>query len=154
MSEPSTHYTTFSIEREYPVTLAKVYAAWSQAEAKSRWFAGPSDQWTIVKREFDFRVGGRERVVGKFKIGKVSDFNCLYWDIVPEKRIVYSYEMYVDGKRISVSQATVEFKPKGKGTLLIFTEQVVHLDGYPTPQDREQGTRGLLDRLGESLSTS
>jgi len=39
------------------------------------------------------------------------------------------------------------------GTRLIFTEQAIMLDGYSDPdaRERERGTRGLLDQLGESL---
>jgi uncharacterized protein YndB with AHSA1/START domain len=151
MSARSTHHMTFVIERTYKQPPARVFAAWSQAEAKARWFAGPADKWTQLHREFDFRVGGRERLSGKFANGRVSAFDCLYWDIVKDQRIIYSYDMHVDQKRISVSQATVEFMPAADGTLLIFTEQAVHLDGYPTPEDREAGTRGLLENLGAAL---
>jgi hypothetical protein len=64
---------------------------------------------------------------------------------VPEKRITYTYDMFVDDKRISVSLATIEFSPSSKGTLLKITEQLVHFDGYPTPEDREVGTRYLVE---------
>ena len=59
--------------------------------------------------------------------------------------------MYLDGTRISVSLATVEFRPEGAGTRLIFTEQGAFLDGYDDPAQREQGTRDLLDALGTEL---
>ena len=41
--------------------------------------------------------------------------------------------MHLDDTRISVSLATVELKPAGKGTRLIFTEQGAFLDGYDDP---------------------
>ena len=59
--------------------------------------------------------------------------------------------MHLDDKRISVSLATVELKPAGAGTRLIFTEQAVFLDGYDNPAQREEGTRALLDNLDTSL---
>jgi hypothetical protein len=59
--------------------------------------------------------------------------------------------MHLDGKRISVSLTTVEFKPARAGTKLIFTEQAVYLDGYDNPAQREQGTRDLLDSLAAEL---
>jgi uncharacterized protein YndB with AHSA1/START domain len=40
------------------------------------------------------------------------------------QRIVYTYDMRVDQTRLSVSLVTVEFKPQGDGTRLVFTEQV------------------------------
>ena len=59
--------------------------------------------------------------------------------------------MDLDGQRISVSLATIEFKPAGKGTKLIFTEQGAFLDGYDNVAGREHGTRELLDSLGREL---
>ena len=41
--------------------------------------------------------------------------------------------MYMDKTRISVSLATVEFKPDGQGTRLVYTEQAVYLDGHDEP---------------------
>ena len=70
---------------------------------------------------------------------------------MPDQRIVYSYDMHLDGARISVSLATVEFKPEGAGTRMIFTEQGVFLDGYDDPAGRERGTRALLDNLDAEL---
>ena len=57
----------------------------------------------------DVRVGGRERVIGKFADGSESRFEALYFDVVPGRRIVYTYDMYCQGKKISVSLASVEF---------------------------------------------
>jgi hypothetical protein len=56
--------------------------------------------------------------------------------------------MHLDKTRISVPLATVELSSAGPGTRLIFTEQAVFLDGADTADQREQGTRDLLDNLG------
>jgi uncharacterized protein YndB with AHSA1/START domain len=66
---------------------------------------------------------------------------------VPNERIVSTYDMHLDKARISVSLATVELKPEGKGTRLILTEQGVFLDGHDDAGSRERGTRDLLDNL-------
>ncbi|HTD04209.1 SRPBCC family protein [Undibacterium sp.] len=150
MSERSTHHASFTIERNYDAVPAQVFAAWADPAAKTRWFGGGSE-WKELKREMDFRAGGREHLSGAWTSGVVSSFDCLYQDIVPAQRIVYSYDMHLDDKRISVSLATVEFKPSGDGTKLVFTEQAVFLDGYDKPSSREQGTRALLERLDAAL---
>ena len=59
--------------------------------------------------------------------------------------------MRFDDKRISVSLATVEFKPAGAGTRLIYTEQGAFLDGYDDAGSREHGTRELLNKLDAAL---
>ncbi len=83
--------------------------------------------------------------------GPVHTYNGLYQDIVPNERIVMSYEMYLGEARISVSLGTTEFKPDGKGTKLVYTEQVVFLDGYDSCSAREEGTRALFDNLAAAL---
>jgi uncharacterized protein YndB with AHSA1/START domain len=45
----------------------------------------------------------------------------------------------------------VEFKPEGKGTRLVITEQGAFLNGNDDPAGREMGTRILLDQLGAAL---
>lgn len=150
----STHHHDFKIERYVDASPSLVFFAWSDADAKAAWFAGP-EGWTLIERTFDFRPGGEERVAGRFPTGKESDFRCRYHDIVKDQRIIYVYDMYVDGKKISVSLNTVELKPQGEGTLMVFTEQLVHIDGYPTPEDREVGSRFLVNNVAtyvESLA--
>ncbi len=72
-------------------------------------------EWDIVERTMDFRVGGRERLKGQWRTGLVTEFDATYFDIIPGERIVYAYEMRLDGRKISVSLATFEFKPVGRG---------------------------------------
>ncbi|MGA3401084.1 MAG: SRPBCC family protein [Acetobacteraceae bacterium] len=150
MSGRSTHHATFVIERVYAAPPVQVFNAWADPTAKAGWFAGP-DEWVTIERKSDFRVGGSECVRSGPPGGTVHAFDCRYHEIVPNERIVYSYDMHLDAKRISVSLTTVEFKPADAGTRLIFTEQVVFLDGYDDAGAREQGTRGLLDKLGAAL---
>jgi uncharacterized protein YndB with AHSA1/START domain len=147
----STHHLTFTIERTYEASPSRVFAAIANPQEKARWFAGPRGQYTELERSMDFRVGGRERLKGAWTNGMVSDFQAVYLDIVPDARIVYAYGMHVNEQRISVSLATVELTPVSNGTTLVFTEQAVFLDGYPTPEDREVGSAALLDNLGAYL---
>jgi len=159
MSEISVTHGAFTIERAYDAAVARVYAAFADEKAKAKWFMGPPGEWTQKARTFDFRVGGRERLLGLWKGGFTTDFNCHYHDIVPNERIIYSYDMLVNEKRISVSLASLQFKPAGKGTLLNLNEQGVYLDGAGVGAGdanaaREHGTRALLDALAHSLQSA
>jgi uncharacterized protein YndB with AHSA1/START domain len=146
MSERSVEHATFVVERSYDAAPDRVFAAWSDPQAKARWFGGSDERF-----ELDFRVGGRERRQGIDAEGNVYTFQALYQDVVPASRIVYTYDMLVGATRISVSVATVEFRPQGAGTRLVFTEQGVFLDGHDTPARREHGMGSLLDALGAEL---
>ncbi|WP_218568989.1 SRPBCC family protein [Pseudomonas sp. 2FE] len=150
MRERSTHHATFVIERNYDASPARVFAAWAEPTAKARWFVGPAE-WEASDHELDFRVGGRESVSGCPPGGPVHEYNACYQDIVPDQRIVYSYDMHLNETRTSVSLATVEFTPEGSGTRLIYTEQDVFLDGIDNAAARERGTRDLLDNLEAEL---
>ena len=151
MSQRSVQHGSFTIEREFAFPPARVFAAWADRKAKEKWFAGPTGQWTPLERQMEFRVGGRERARGQWTNGRTTDFQATYHDIVPDQRIVYSYAMHVDDKKISVSLATIEFEAAGKGTKLILTEQGAFLDGYDDAGSRERGTGELMNALGKSL---
>jgi uncharacterized protein YndB with AHSA1/START domain len=150
MTQRSVTHATFCIERDYDAAPARVFRAFSDPGAKAQWFAGPDD-WTPEEREMDFRVGGREVSKGGPKGGPVHAFNAIYQDIVPNERIIYSYDMHLGETRISVSVTTIELKAKGAGTRLVFTEQGAFLDGFDNPALREEGTRELLEGLGRAL---
>lgn len=148
MTERSIHHATFTIERIYPAPPARVFAAWSDAQAKLQWFAC-HDEWPVADHQFDFRVGGHERLATGPAGGTVHAMNALYHDIVPDARIVYSYDMRLDERRISVSLVTVEFAPHARGTRLVMTEQGAFLDGYDDVEGREEGTRIGLENLAK-----
>jgi hypothetical protein len=60
---------------------------------------------------------------------------------------VYSYEMYANDARISVSVTTIEFAKSGDGTALTYIEQGAYLDGIDQPELRKEGTTEMLDNL-------
>jgi uncharacterized protein YndB with AHSA1/START domain len=149
VSERSTTHSTFVIERTYDAAPARVWRAWSNPEQKLRWF-GPR-VLEKPEHEFEFRVGGSERMTVRAPDGALYTFAARYQDIVEGERFIHTYEMYRDEQRISVSVATVEFKPAGAGTKLTLTEQGVFLDGLDSPAEREHGTGELLDTLAIHL---
>lgn len=151
MIERSITHGSFHIERTYDVDRARLWDAFATLEGKAAWFAG-GDGYTLVERIFDFREGGHERATGRWDSGTVSRFDATYFDIVPQARIVYAYEMHLDDRKISVSLATVELKPAGGGTRVVITETGAFLDGYDDAGSREHGTNFLMDRMGESLA--
>ncbi|MBZ9796299.1 SRPBCC family protein [Mesorhizobium sp. ES1-4] len=152
MTERSVVHSTFVVERTYPVAPAKVFAAFSNPDSKRRWFVDPHDP-TPSRHEMDFRVGGREVNAGCPSDGQMHFFNAVYQDIVPDQRIVYSYELLFGETRVSVSLATIEFMAEGGGTRLVMTEQGAFLDGHDTSATREHGTGELLDALGAFVNS-
>src|SRR6266542_4071845 len=115
MEERSVIHSTFVIERSYPTTPERVFAAFADPATKRRWFA--EDKGVAVEEfEMDFRVGGRERARYRFKEGSPFPGTALandtsYQDIVPNRRVVIAYTMTIGDRRISASLATFELLP-------------------------------------------
>jgi uncharacterized protein YndB with AHSA1/START domain len=151
MTERSVSHGTFVIKRRYQADPVKVFAAWTDAAAKTIWMDDPDYKSDGGEYELDFRVGGRERFGGLTPDGTPYRYDALYYDIVPGHRIVYSYEMYAGDDRMSVSLTTVEIVPDQDGTKLTYTELYTFLDGIDKPEAREEGTAWMLDNLGKYL---
>jgi uncharacterized protein YndB with AHSA1/START domain len=89
---------------------------------------------------------------GREPSGRTHTFESRFHEIVPDRRIVFAYDMHLDREHVSVSLTTVELEPDGDGTLLTFTEQGAFFDGLEDPAGREHGTGALLDRLAGVLA--
>jgi uncharacterized protein YndB with AHSA1/START domain len=152
VTERSVSHTTFVIERSYPAHPAMVFGALADGAAREIWMDDPDYKSDGSKYELDFRVGGHERFSGITPDGGTYRYEGLIYDIVPEQRIVYSYEMYSGRGLGSVSLATVEIVAEGSGTKLTYTEQGAFLDGIEKPEDRQE-LGWMFDNLGKYLAS-
>jgi uncharacterized protein YndB with AHSA1/START domain len=150
MTSRSVVHASFTITRSWKASPRRVFEAFANEDAKRKWFGGPGN-WQQHERSFDFREGGREVLAGRHENGTVHRFDCRYLDIVENERIVYSYVMHLDGRKISVSQACIEIRPEAGGAKLVLTEYGDYLDGYDDAGSREHGTNFLMDMLGKSV---
>ena len=141
---------SFTIDRIYDASPARVFKAFADPKSKARWFVGEGG-WQEIKRELDFRPGGQEAVHGRFPNGSETRFVARYHEIVPNERVVYVYDMYAHGGFMSVSLATIELTPQGGKTALRITEQAVFVDGQDGNESRRQGTAYLLEQIAANL---
>lgn len=141
---------TFTIERIYDASPARLFKAFADPASKARWFVGP-DGWQEVERRLDFRPGGEEVAHGRFPNGVETRFVARYHEIVPDERMVYAYDMHAGGVFLSVSLATIELTPRGDRTALRITEQGVFINGEDGNAERRRGTEYLLERVAANL---
>ncbi|HUK11649.1 MAG TPA: SRPBCC family protein [Stellaceae bacterium] len=144
-------HASFHLERTFDAPVTRVWKALTDEAAKQKWFGGTPGRWELLERYMDIRVGGRERLRGRWDGGVISTFEAVYHDVIPNERLIYSYDMYLDDRKISVSLATMQLKDIGGRTTLRVAEQGAFLDGYDDAGSREHGTGHLLDALGASL---
>jgi uncharacterized protein YndB with AHSA1/START domain len=145
----STH-TDFVIEREFAVTPEAVFQAWADPLAKRLWSDCHTEHTTDYR--LDFRLHGHETHRVVYPDGRVQQIEKVYFDIDPNRRLVFTYDIRLDGRPLSVSLVTVEFSASARGTHMVYTEQLAYLDGHEDRAERLRGTEEGLDRLGLSLT--
>jgi uncharacterized protein YndB with AHSA1/START domain len=141
-------HATFCVERVYDASPARVFHAFTDRDARMRWFFRVHD-WTLHAHSGG-ALGVGEAESSRFSppgADVVITNDSLYLDVVPNERVIFAYAMTLGGAPLSSSLSTVEFRPEGKGARIVFTEQGVYLDG--NVDGRIEGTEGLLVRLDE-----
>ncbi|MGB6354070.1 MAG: SRPBCC domain-containing protein [Steroidobacteraceae bacterium] len=86
----------FTLTRSWAAAPAGVFSAWSDPDIKCQWFTGPPGDWTVIRREVDFRPGGREVHEGKFKSsGMTTLFEARFHVIEKNERLVFAYDLHL-----------------------------------------------------------
>ena len=107
ISEPS-----LTIVRRIKAPIARVYAAWTDAERLSLWW-GPHHT-RVEAAELDVRVGGIFRTVLREDNGERHEVSGTYTEVSPERRLVFDWAWVSMPDRRS--RVTVEFRTIPDGT--------------------------------------
>ena len=122
--------------RTYRVGADKVWQAWTDPQALSRWF-GPGDVGSVTLAELDVRVGGRYHIRFHTPDGEDHDVSGHYEVVEPPRRLVFSWAWKSTPER--VSRVSIELLPVVGGTELRFVHDRFH---DATARDNHQ--RGWL----------
>jgi uncharacterized protein YndB with AHSA1/START domain len=80
---------TITLHRVLPVVPAKLYRAFTTADAMAQWL--PPYGFTCTVHELDARVGGRHRIsFTNFTTGNSHSFGGEYRELVPDERLQYT----------------------------------------------------------------
>ena len=141
---------SLTLSRRYPVAPEKVYRAWTDPQAVSKWW-GPGPGEPVSLAELDVRVGGRFRIVFGGPDGKMHECAGTYKEVVPNKKLVFTWSWpNTTPERISV--VTIEFRAAGKGTDLGFKHE--QLFDEKVRDDHKRGWSGTLDKLDAFLKAA
>ena len=144
---------TFTLTNDLQAPPAIVYAAFADPALRDRWFRipGPSARHSY---ELDFREGGGETASNSFPVDngvEALGYRSHFFDLVPDVRVVYAYDVVVDGRRRWVALTTVELEPSAEGTRMSWTEQYAFLevtgDGTGDVAHLRGGTRLRINGL-------
>lgn len=108
----STH--TVTLHRVLRTTAEKVYRAFLDADAISKWLA--PNGFTCKVHQLDARVGGSYKMsFTNFGSGQVHSFGGTYLELQPFERIRYTNE-FDDPNLADQMQTTIDLKPVSCGT--------------------------------------
>jgi uncharacterized protein YndB with AHSA1/START domain/predicted transcriptional regulator YdeE len=130
------------LSRRIHAAPEKIYAAWTDPEKIARWW-GPSNAAETLRAETDVRVGGRFRIAFRDTDGDTHDVSGIYQEVVPNRRLVFSWAWITTPDR--ESQVTLTFEPDGAATN--FTLLHEHFYDVAARDAHQAGWGGALDKL-------
>ncbi|MFI1464679.1 SRPBCC family protein [Nocardia carnea] len=128
------------VERVFNASRERVWAAYSRIEQLAQWW-GRGNQLDIER--WEFREGGHWRFVERAD-GESHGFEGRFREIVPQERIVQSFEW--DGMPAHITIDAATFEDLGDGRTRVVTVSQFH-----TPEERD----GMLQSgMAEGLNAS
>jgi uncharacterized protein YndB with AHSA1/START domain len=122
LAPQSTADRTLVIERTFNASPERVFAAWTEPAMLARWW-GPEGA-KLPGALMDFRVGGRYRTAMTGPDGNAHIMSGVYKEIVPPRRLVFTWAWEEDGKRGHETEITIDLEPAGKATKMRFVQEV------------------------------
>ena len=152
---------SFTIPLDLTAPPERVWPLFADLSLRRTWVRMPGPSRTAT-HELDFRVGGLERLTNTFLFGDTREdleSRSIFFDIVPNERIVSSYEARVAGVLRWVSLITIDLASTDAGTHLDWTEQYSFVTlstpgGVDDVKHLVGGTRLRLNGLVAALAAS
>jgi uncharacterized protein YndB with AHSA1/START domain len=145
---PTQDKPSLQITRRYSVAPEKVWRAWTEPEALSRWF-GPADSQGVALAELDLREGGRYRIEFRTSNGEQHGVSGVYQEVVVERRLSFTWAWQSTPERVSL--VTIELRPDGPGTTMEFRHDRFFDEQART--NHERGWSGAIAKLDRFLQT-
>jgi uncharacterized protein YndB with AHSA1/START domain len=147
--EPGRQEIIFTVE--LPASPERVFQIFVDKNLIPQWW-GPDGLSTIVE-QMDVRPGGIWRFIQHEAEGDEYAFHGVYHEVIPGKRLVYTFEFEGMPGHILLETVTFAVLPEGntKITDQMVFQSVADRDGM-VQQGMEDGTRQSMERLTALLS--
>lgn len=136
------------ITRHYRAAPEKVWRAWTDPQALSRWF-GPGEPDSVTRAELDVRIGGRYHIAFRTQDGEEHAVSGVYQEVVRHRKLAFTWAWQTTPDRVSL--VTIELEPDGEGCELRFRHD--RFFDQAARDNHERGwtaTFGKLDRFVQS----
>ena len=138
---------SLSITRQYPVAPEKVWRAWTDPQALSRWF-GPGEPDSVTRAELDVRPGGRYHIAFHTPDGERHDVSGAYQDVVENRKLSFTWAWKSTPERVSL--VTIELRPTAQGCELNFRHE--RFFDRQARDNHERGWTGTFAKLDQFLT--
>ena len=106
---------SLTLVRRLNAAPERVWRALTQPEELKQWFS-PGDEFKIPRAVADLKVGGGYNIVMQSPDGELHDVSGKYREIVPNRRLVYTWAWKSTPERESL--VTIELRAAAGGTEL------------------------------------
>jgi len=138
---------SLALVRNLDAAPAKVWRALTEPEMLKKWMA-PDDAFKVPVAETQVRVGGRYHIVMISPDGEEHDVSGVYREIVPNRKLVYTWAWKTTPERESV--VTIELRAAGSGTELTLRHE--QFADEEARNRHEHGWKGCLARLERAVA--
>ena len=134
---------SLTLKRRLQASPAQVFSAWTDPEKIVHWFGPHETTDGSVRAEMDVRAGGRYRISFRTADGEYHEVGGTYREVVPDRRLVFSWAWHSTPERESL--VTVTVRPDGDGTLLTLLHE--QFFDQAAADGHKRGWTGTLDKL-------
>jgi uncharacterized protein YndB with AHSA1/START domain len=133
------------IVRTFAAPREAVFRAWTDPKQLVKWW-GPRG-FSCPDCAIDVRDGGRWRTVMRSPEGTSHIVGGVYREIVPPRRLSFTWAWSTDGKPGHETLVTVELNERGKTTEMVFTQET--FESVDARNQHSQGWGSAFDCLDE-----
>lgn len=137
------------IERHYDAPAERVWQAWTDPRALSRWF-GPGEEGSVTQADLDLRPGGRYTIAFRTPDGEEHRVSGAYEEVDEPRKLSFTWAWQSTPDRVSF--VTVRLDADGGGTRMSFRHE--RFSDRTARDNHEKGWTATLAKLDRYVAAS